>query len=397
MQKNATAPVEDTQVSGVLLVEQFLEKYEFRKNVVTNKLEVRVREDATSCFQPLTAEVENGIILQARKDLLKVKSLKTLITECIHSDNVADYDPVAAWLHSLPTWDGHDRVSELFSRLPGISAEQIYWLSIWLRSAVAHWLKLDMIHGNECVPTLIGDQGCGKTVFCRRLLPEQLRIYVLDHLNLANRFDRDMAFTNNLFVILDELDQIKAGQQAALKQSLSKNTVNGRPIFGRAQVDRHRYASFLATTNSPRPLNDPTGSRRFLCVRIPSGSLIDNQTPTDYEQLYAQLVEEVEQRSLRWWFTNDETRAIQEANLPYQRVYSIGEMVNVCFRQPQRGENVKPMSIADIISSMQEQFPEIDVTTGIKIQVGATLKRLGFEQHRLSSGNCYLAVPREVA
>ncbi len=114
-------------------------------------------------------------------------------------------------------------------------------------------------------------------------------------------------------------------------------------------------------------------------------------------QLYAQLVEEVEQRSLRWWFTNEETRAIQEANLPYQRVYSIGEMVNVCFRQPLRGENVKPMSIADIISSMQEQFPEIDVTSSMKIQVGATLKRLGFEQHRLSSGNCYLAVPREVA
>ena len=398
MQKqNATSPVEDTQVSGVLLVEQFLEKYEFRKNVVTNKLEVRVRKDDAGQFRPLTAEVENGIILQARKDLQKVKSLKTLLTECIHSDRIEDYDPVTSWLHSLPVWDGHDRVSELFSRLPGISAEQIYWLSMWLRSAVAHWLQLDAMHGNECVPTLIGDQGCGKTVFCRRLLPEHLRLYVLDHLNLANRFDRDMAFTNNLFVILDELDQIKASQQAALKQSLSKNTVNGRPIFGRAQVDRHRYASFLATTNCPRPLNDPTGSRRFLCVRIPAGCLIDNETPINYDQLYAQLVEEVEQRNLRWWFTNSETRTIQEANQPYQRIYSMAEMVNVCFRQPLRGENVVPSNLDDIIGSMQEMFPEIECSPAIKVQIGATLKHLGFAHHRMSSGIRYLVVPRNVA
>ncbi|MCR5819393.1 MAG: DUF3874 domain-containing protein [Bacteroidaceae bacterium] len=395
--QNVTSPVEDTPVSGVLLVEQFLENYEFRKNVVTNKLEVRARDGVDNDFQLLTPEVENGIVIRARKELESTKNLKTLLTECIHSDQVTEFDPAADWLHSLPAWDGHDRVSELFRRLPGISAEQIYWLSIWLRSAVAHWLKLDTMHGNECVPTLIGDQGCGKTVFCRRLLPEHLRIYVLDHLNLANRFDRDMAFTNNLFVILDELDQIKAGQQAALKQSLSKNTVNGRPIFGRAQTDRHRYASFLATTNCPHPLNDPTGSRRFLCVHIPSGCLIDNETPIDYEQLYAQLADEVEHRRLRWWFTNDETKAIQEANLPFQRTYSIAEMVNVCFRQPQRGEKVVPLSIGNIISSMQEQYPEIDVTPGIKIQIGATLTRLGFERHRLNSGNCYLAVPRNVA
>ena len=63
----AVSPVEDTQVSGVLLVEQFLENYEFRKNVVTNKLEVRVREDADSPFQPLTKEVENRILLHAQQ------------------------------------------------------------------------------------------------------------------------------------------------------------------------------------------------------------------------------------------------------------------------------------------------------------------------------------------
>lgn len=376
------------------MVEQFLqENYEFQKNVISNKLEVRERREGAT-FQPLTAETENSIILRARKELDDVKALKTLVTEQIHSNEVALFDPIAQWLNGLPAWDGTDRIADLFGRLPGISAEQVYWLSIWLRSAVAHWLKLDTVHGNESVPTLIGDQGCGKTVFCRRLLPEHLREYFLDHLNLGNRFDRDMAFTNNLFVVLDELDQIKAGQQAALKQSLSKNTVNGRPIFGRAQMDRHRYASFLATTNNPRPLNDPTGSRRFICVRIPSGAIIDNETPIDYEQLYAQLVDEVAQRQLRWWFTLDETEHIQTANLPYQHVYSIKEMVNACFRQPRIGEQTQPITLAEIMETMQQQFPEMECSTRMRVQIGVSMKQLGFEQRRRSDGNCYIAIPR---
>jgi len=396
--QNSLLPVEDTNVSGVLLTEQFLsENYTFQKNVISNKLEVLERGKEGATFRPLTTEVENSIIVRARKELDEVKYLKTLITEQIHSNDVTQFDPIEQWLHSLPAWDGCDRVAALFSRLPGITAEQVYWLSMWLRSTVAHWLKLDRIHGNESVPTLIGDQGCGKTVFCRRLLPEHLREYFLDHLNLSNRFDRDMAFSNNLLVVLDELDQIKAGQQAALKQSLSKNTVNGRPIFGRTQEDRHRYASFLATTNNPRPLNDPTGSRRFLCVRIPSGTLIDNETPIDYEQLYAQLVDEVETRQLRWWFTAGETQAIQEANLTYQHVYSLAEMVGVCFRRPRFGEKAEPMTIGQIMETMQQQYPEMDTTPKMKAMVGAAMKRLGFEQRRRSEGNCYIAVPRQVA
>ena len=78
-----------------------------------------------------------------------------------------------------------------------LGASQEGMLATWLRSVVAHWLQMDTIHGNECVPTLIGAQGCGKTTFFVRLLPPHLRAYYLDHLNLSNKFDKEMALTNN--------------------------------------------------------------------------------------------------------------------------------------------------------------------------------------------------------
>ena len=96
--------------------------------------------------------------------------------------------------------------------------------------------------------------------------------FELDHLNLANKFDKEMALTNNLFVNLDELDAIRPSQQSSLKQTLSVSKVNGRPIFGRTQEDRPRFASFVATTNNRHPLQDVTGSRRYICILIPDAA-----------------------------------------------------------------------------------------------------------------------------
>lgn len=153
-------------------------------------------------------------------------------------------------------------------RLLTFEAGHICRCTIWLRSAVAHCLEMDVLQGNDTVATLMGEQGCGKTVYCRRLLPPSLQQYFLDRMNLSNKFDKDMALTNNMIVVLDALDPYATNQQASPEQALSRSTVNARPIYRGAPTVRHRYASFLATTNHPQPLTDPTGSRRYVCIRI---------------------------------------------------------------------------------------------------------------------------------
>lgn len=46
------------------------------------------------------------------------------------------------------------------------------------------------------------------------------------------------------------LDAIRPSQYVSMKQTLSKDKVNGRPIHGASQEDRPRYALFVATTNN---------------------------------------------------------------------------------------------------------------------------------------------------
>ena len=379
-----------------LMIELFLnDNYRFRRNVLNGKVELLTLPEGEDVFwRPLTQEAINSIILRAeRENVLEKGSPSTQIKMYVQSEEVPVFNPVAEFLNGLPKWDGKNHVAQMFSRLPGLSTEQHSFLAIWIRSVVAHWLQMDTLHGNECVPTLIGPQGCGKTTFVRRLLPHQLRQYYLDHLNLSNKFDKEMALTNNLLVNLDELDAIRPSQYAALKQTLSKSKVNGRPIFGRAQEDRPRFASFVATTNNPHPLTDPTGSRRYICLTIPENQLIDNEGEIDYGQLYAQVLYELREVKAPYWFNNHEVQRIQQLNQNYMEEKDIAEILNACIRKPEEGEPAQAMDCKQLLELVQKEYPLVANTRSTKIHIGLAMKECGYELTKRGNRPYYKVVP----
>ena len=398
MSKNLTINGEAVATSqeGALVVELFLnENYRFRRNLLNGKVEfMTLPESEGANWRPLTQEALNSILLKAeREHIVEKGSPSAHIKMYVQSEEVPEFNPVLEFLNNLPQWDGKNHVAEVFSRLPGISTEQHHFLAIWIRSMVAHWLQMDMLHGNECVPTLIGDQGCGKTTFVRRLLPPQLRQYYLDHLNLSNKFDKEMALTNNLLVNLDELDAIRPSQHAALKQTLSKSKVNGRPIFGRAQEDRLRFASFVATTNNPHPLTDPTGSRRYICLEIPEGQLIDNEGDIDYEQLYAQVLYELREVKAPYWFNNLEVKRIQQLNQNFMEKKDIAEILNACIRKPEEGEVAQAMDCKQLLELVQKEYPLVQNTRSTKIHIGLAMKESGYESTKRGNRPFYKVIP----
>ena len=386
---------------STLIIEEFLmEYYRFRQNILSGKVEfsTKMNNGEFGPFETLTQKSLNTIILRAKEDAGdEMKNPQADIKLYVTSDLVPKFDPIADYLNSLPKWDGHNYVADLFGRIPGITSEQAAFLAKWLRSAVAHWLQMDTLHANEVVPTFIGAQGCGKTTFLRRLLPEHLRQYYLDHLNLSNKFDKEMALTNNLLVNLDELEAIRPSQQASLKQTLSKNKVNGRPIFGCVQEDRARYASFVSTTNNPHPLTDATGSRRYICMQIPDGKFIDNDGDINYEQLYAQVLYELRELNAPYWFDNDEVARIQDLNQNYLEQKDMACLVEACFRKPEEDEHAETMNSTEMLKVIRHAYPSLVINRTAKVNLKATMKELNFDIVSHAHVDYYKVVPKKSA
>ena len=383
---NATKKVED----NLLDVEYHLEhNYQFRRNVLSGMVEYKKNGEPDESFSRLTSEALNTIFIKAKREIPDDTSLKTDIKAYVESDIPPVYNPVVAWLDSLAKWDSKDRVTEFLNRIPGLSDEKVAFLRIYLRSNVAHWLNMEQEHGNETVPLLIGNQGCGKSTFCVRFLPKHLRQYYLDHFNLANKFDKEMALSNCLLICLDEIDMYNARQMAQVKQALSKVKVNGRKIYGKTIDERMRFASFIATTNNRHPLVDKTGSRRFLTIEIPNGEMINNDSEIEYEQLYAQLLHEVRDEKLRYWYTNEETQRIQELNAPYEQTLDLEQMIDCMFRKPQGNEKHGAFTSLDIRKILKQQYPDVADSQLNSIKIGKAMKEMKVARVKSKRGVSY--------
>ena len=391
--ENPEANAPEMVENDLLAVEYHLEhNYQFRRNVLSGLVEYKKTGEPDENFSRLTSEALNTIFIKAKREIPDDTSLKTDIKAYVESDIPPVYNPVVAWLDSLAKWDGRDRVLEFLNRIPGLSDEKIAFLRIYLRSNVAHWLNMEQEHGNETVPLLIGNQGCGKSTFCVRFLPKHLRQYYLDHFNLANKFDKEMALSSCLLICLDEIDMYNARQMAQIKQALSKVKVNGRKIYGKTIDERMRFASFIATTNNRHPLVDKTGSRRFLTIEIPNGEVINNNGEIEYEQLYAQLLHEVRDEKLRYWYTNEETLRIQELNAPYEQTLDLEQMIDCMFRKPQGNEKHGAFTSLDIRKILKQQYPDVADSQFNSIKIGKAMKEMKVARVKSKRGVSYSLV-----
>lgn len=400
LEKKVTDITPNVSCGEQTLAEEFMEQhYILRRNVLRGLVEFRKIEEDDDAFRPLTEEAMNSMFLRSKHEMGEDVDIKSDVKMYVNSDEIPLFDPINSWLDALPKWDGKDRVVDLWSRIPGLSAEQIYLLSIWIRYLVAEWKGLSSQHGNEVVPVLIGSQDSGKTTFWQNILPECLRDYFLDHFNFQNKFDKDMAMTNCALINLDEMDQYSARQFIVLKQTLSKVKVNGRRIYGHTIDSRKRYASFVATTNNRHPLTDPTGSRRYICLEVPDKQYIDYETEVDYEQLYAQILYELEVKHCRYWFTRDETHQIQNLNLKYEKQLDLKQMIDIYFKQPltETDENAKEVTTTEIREMLQHDFPEVEDTCFTAEKIGKTMKAMDFPKKKTRTGMFYSVVPKKSA
>ena len=347
--------------------------FEMRKNLLTGVAEYREKFSDDQRFKPLTEAVRNDMTLKATE--LGLKSWDRDVNRFIDSTRIQQYDPVNAWLDKLPAWDGQDRIKELAARVPTNQPHWEKYLRCWLVGMVAQWRESDkQLTGNALTPLLIGRQGCGKTRFCKILLPPALRDYYNDKLNFKNEFDLNIALTSFALINIDEFDKTTNSQQIVLKYLLSSSDVKFRPPYGKTIQFYRRYTSFIGTTNQPKPLVDPTGSRRFVCVGV-TGS-INFEDNLGHEQLFAQALYLFNNKE-RFWLNDKEIQTLIEENEPFQRLNDLVEMIGETFRQPKDNEHARWWSLGDISQLLASRYPNFDTDTSFQ-KIGNALNDVQF-------------------
>ncbi|MGL4993204.1 MAG: VapE domain-containing protein [Bacteroidales bacterium] len=292
-------------------LKSFMERrYEVRRNTLNDQIEYRQKLSFYTPFKSVDKFALNTISIDALSEGLRVWDRD--ISRYIYSSKTPVYNPIDRYLEELPQWDGDDHIGDMARRIE--CTNQMLWIAnfrIWFLGMVAGWLQLNKQYANSSLPLLIGDQACGKSTFCKRLLPPELQEYYTDSIDITKKQEAMLSLTRYSLINLDEFDSISSSYQSFLKHVVQKSVINIRKPYETTSKPLRRYSSFIATCNNDDLLSDPTGSRRYLCVKIKGA--IDNNKEINYPQLYAQAVAQLNNGEM-YWFDQEQANSQSEAN-----------------------------------------------------------------------------------
>ncbi len=229
---------------------------------------------------------------------------------------VADeYHPVCEWITSQ-TWDGVDRVQQLLATVDTDDELAPVLIRKWLTQCVA------AVAGGEGfrpagVLVFQGPQGCGKTTWCRSLVPAGRPWAAIGmHLDPTKR-DDVQAITRYWIAELGELDAtFRRADIAALKAFVDRDKDVYRSAYARREEEVRRRTVLFASVNRPAFLADDTGNRRWWTVRVRK---CDWAHGIDLGQLWAQLWVEYH-GGAGYRLTDDERIALDLSNAGFERI-----------------------------------------------------------------------------
>ena len=361
----------------------------FRLKIENGKLKIGCAEDNVqwSMVNGQWIQLDERVLCSIRGQIAAdtgKRVLKQDVRDVLNSDFSRLSHPVREYVEALPAWDSRDRVKELCSHVSAQEPQYFEWtLHKWLVAAVATWMS-DLSSNHE-IFVLIGAQGIYKTTFFRHLLPPQLRMYFWE--NAHNSFsskDDHLALAENCLVEIEEIDLQSPRDISELKALATSEKVKERRPYARFREEKHRLASFCGSGNQERFLSDETGNRRWLCHKV--DHIDDPRTwGLDYDQLYAQLRDELRQ-GFRYWFDPDEQRRVERQNEAFRIESDEEQLIRSRLRRPSAGEKVTLMNSGMICQFLNGGVVGRGLSTR---KVGIIMTSLGFRKVHTMQGNFF--------
>ena len=353
-----------------------MENFEFRHNIVRDLYEYR-RKGGSDGWKLVDNRQMNSINCRIQDDG-EIFCLSSYVRQRVESDLAVDYHPVREYLNKVRgQWDGKtDHIGDFARRISQSDYCQ-QMVRIWLRAVVAQWLGADSHHANSVMLLLVSQQqGLGKSTFFASMLPREIADYYTDDFNLKAKGNAYRKMVEFALVSLDEFEKIGQKKMPELKSMMQTTKPSFIGAYKKNFNHLPRIASFVGTTNERHVLTDRTGSRRFLVLE-PDGMI--NAEGICHDQLYAQVLHEVEELHLPHWFSKEEEAEMERHNKEYYVLDDVEQLFLQHFTIPQQESEGVFMSGAEMIRELSKHAKKTmeRVTTN---SFGRSMTRLGVKR-----------------
>ena len=349
-----------------------MENFEFRHNIVRDLYEYR-RKGTEGRWKLVDKRQLNSINCRIQ-DEGEIFVLSSYVKQRIESELAMDYHPVRTYLNKVRgRWDGKtDYIADFVRRISSSDYCQ-RMVRIWLRAVVTQWLGADKQHANAVMLLLISpQQGLGKSTLFTSMLPREIADYYTDDFKINAKGNAYRKMVEFAIVSLDEFEKIGRKQMPELKSMMQTLKPSFIGAYQKNFNQLPRIASFVGTTNERHVLTDRTGSRRFLILE-PDG--IINVEGINHDQLYAQVLHEIENEKLPHWFSKEDEAEMEKHNKDYYVLTDVERLFLRYFSIPEKEDEGAFMSGPEIMRELEKHSQ--------KTMAGVTANAFGRSMTRL--------------
>lgn len=345
-----------------LIQDYITDNYKIRRNLISRNIEVDNR--------PLTDIDLNSIFIKCKLNV-KGSVTKELVFSLIFSDFIQSYNPFTDFINNHIQSRPTGNLLRLIKSIETDTENHDVFITKWLMSVQA---TIDGKH-SPLMLVLLGDQNTGKTEWFRRLLPTELQPYYAED-KLDQGKDSEILMTKKLIIMDDEMGGKSKAESKVLNRLTSSQTFSIREPYGKVSTDLNRLAMLCGTTNYEGILNDSTGNRRILPIKVVTvkQELYNSINKTDLFIECYNLYKE----GVRYNLNSDEIKTLNASTEQFRAISPEEDMIQKYCRKPLPNDEQETafMTPTELVSRIKKETQIILIPQ----KIGTILKSLGYEK-----------------